>query len=262
MSHYKAESPKEKRKLPDFVWVIIGVSFSVSLFIACIGGIMFAFLKGVPWMEDNILPISQNLFWFNLMIFMPVALILVIPRELRMHAATALYCVTMLFGLTLWVWSFILVGKLLSIGWIVVGLLFAGVGVVPLAAIAAAIRGHWGIVWQIILIVGLLAAFRGWSLYLLDTVANRSELENIGDNQRRLNNAAWLILAAFWLPYIGWLTVVPFYVCSLILCFSTVPTVRRRGRKLLLVGTGMYLAVIVGGVTVGYFFPSLLTHFS
>jgi len=47
-----------------------------------------------------------------------------------------------IFGVYCWFYSFLLAGQSLGTVWVIIGLLFGGVGVIPLAIIGSLIR-HW-----------------------------------------------------------------------------------------------------------------------
>src|SRR5438093_338216 len=67
------------------------------------------------------------------------SLLLLLPRSFirsaRGIAGLILFTCSFLHGITCWLYSFVATLRLLGTGWLIAGLLFAGVGVLPLALI-------------------------------------------------------------------------------------------------------------------------------
>ena len=83
-----------------------------------------------------------------------IGAVLVLPlyafRRTRGFVALVLWLFTRVLGLTLWVWSLLV--ALVLWGWwaVVTGILLAGVGIVPVALLAACFEGHWGVFFQML----------------------------------------------------------------------------------------------------------------
>jgi hypothetical protein len=54
-----------------------------------------------------------------------------------------------------------------GIGWLIAGIIFIGLGVVPVAFIALAVHGQWGIMGEQTLTLIVIFAFRSLGLYLM-----------------------------------------------------------------------------------------------
>ena len=70
-------------------------------------------------------------------------------------------------GLHLWMLSFIVTYRTLGVVWLFVGLVLAGVGVIPLAYIGDAVRGLWWETPQLFLALALAVAPRLFGAWLL-----------------------------------------------------------------------------------------------
>ena len=71
-------------------------------------------------------------------------------RGTRGFAAVALMLSSYIFGFTTWLFSAAVTFGLLGWFWLIVGLLFAGLGVAPLGIIAAIIKGYGSVAWGIV----------------------------------------------------------------------------------------------------------------
>jgi len=63
--------------------------------------------------------------------------------------------------------------SLAGVFWIIVGLLFAGLGVIPIAMIAAALNAQWSIAGQMLLGVIVVLALRAIGTFLVESDARR-----------------------------------------------------------------------------------------
>ena len=86
----------------------------------------------------------------------------------RTFAGKTLRFFSYLLGFTAWIWGFS-VTYLIWGGWAVAaGIFFFGVGVVPMALVAASLEGLWATVGQMVVIVALLYGTRVMAIHLLD----------------------------------------------------------------------------------------------
>jgi hypothetical protein len=88
-----------------------------------------------------VLPILETLFQYTLAISIIILLPLALFHKTRGWSGVGLYIASYIFGLSLWVWSFLLVYQFWGILGIVIGLILAGIGVVPIAFLAI-LFGH------------------------------------------------------------------------------------------------------------------------
>ena len=79
----------------------------------------------------------------------PICLIVSVFRRARSFAAFGLLLISCLLGLGVWLLSLVLADELAGAFWTIMGLCLAGVGIVPVAFIAALLRTEWAQAIQI-----------------------------------------------------------------------------------------------------------------
>lgn len=93
-------------------------------------------------------PIFGIAFLIVLFVLIPLGLV----RKTRRFAATVLFIASYIFGATVWLFSVGIAFALLGWFWLIVGLLLAGIGVVPVAFFGALFNGESGIAFMGILL--------------------------------------------------------------------------------------------------------------
>jgi len=118
--------------------------------------LLIALFKKMEWIATVLLPISG---WVGViaLLFVPLLLLLGIPRVVRPWAGLGLILVSYAVGISLWLWCLVLAYILGGVFWMIVGICFGGIGVVPIAAIAALLNGEWLILVE--LVVGVIVVF-------------------------------------------------------------------------------------------------------
>jgi hypothetical protein len=129
-----------KEWLKNMGWSIIGLVIFIVIPVLLAG----AFLLGATWLSLKALPwlylASYLAFGFTLFILLP----LTIFRRTRAFAGSGLIIASYIFGLNLWCFSFILTLALWGFAAVIIGLMIAGVGVVPVALLATGFNAEWG----------------------------------------------------------------------------------------------------------------------
>jgi hypothetical protein len=131
--------------------------------------IILAFVKGGIWMNDTISPfLVTALGWlsFTLCVFGGLSSIFRYARAFG-GAVMLLSSTGMLFSV--WVDSLV-IAKVAGSIWLIVGVVLAGFGVIPVAIVAAIINQAWFVVLEIVLTVVIALAFRFGSFAILETV--------------------------------------------------------------------------------------------
>jgi hypothetical protein len=122
-------------------------SFNGCLVVIC-GIIVMLFLlvlaiQGGAWLAGKILPalpiFSELVLAADILIFLPLAIF----RTTRKLAGDGLYVSSYAFGVTLWIWAFLLAYTIWGALAVIIGLFLVGVGVVPIAMLATAFAGQW-----------------------------------------------------------------------------------------------------------------------
>lgn len=110
-------------------------------------------LRGVVWASDKFLPWLMTASEVAITICVFVLLPLCIFRKSRPWAGVAFVYASLLFGLVLFAWSCVFVVSIWGYGGLVVGLFFAGVGVVPVALLASLVHADWAALAQLLIMV-------------------------------------------------------------------------------------------------------------
>jgi len=128
--------------------------FIISL--AILAGILLLFnifIRGGVWVADRILP---DLIYFSIIV-LAFDVIICLPLSFfdktKEFAGKGFLYSSYFFGAVLWLWSLVIAFNLW--GWvaIVIGLLLFGVGVVPIAFLAALFAGLWSTLGYLILLL-------------------------------------------------------------------------------------------------------------
>jgi len=129
--------------------------------------LLLAFFKSIRWIADVILPISA---WVGVVALavVPVFLLLAIPRRTRGWAGLGMTISSYALGFSIWMWALVVAYWMAGVFWMIVGLCFAGVGVVLVAIIAAGLRGEWLVFLQLVGGVVIVYLTRFFGAYLID----------------------------------------------------------------------------------------------
>jgi len=112
------------------VWIIIGLAGLTLLFSPKI-------------VEQNIYPVVAKINGVTFIVCIGF-LVMIIFRRLRPWAGLGLTFASYVFGFGWWVLSYIITVKTLGLFWLVIGVMFMGIGVLPLAFIGIIIRSIAG----------------------------------------------------------------------------------------------------------------------
>jgi hypothetical protein len=141
---------------------ILGICILVG-----VGFLAVMFLTGGVWLGERVYPWLIVITAIALFVTILVLLPLSIFRHTRAFAGGGIYIASFVFGLTLWVWSLLTSYTLWGIGGVVVGLLFAGVGIVPIAILANLFHGLWSMVGELLLVTAITFGTRFFGIYLM-----------------------------------------------------------------------------------------------
>jgi hypothetical protein len=118
--------------------MLIGVAILIILIL-----VVFVFIYGGAWVSSKLLP------WFSIFTWVAFALVVfaflpfAIPKRTRGFASVAILISSYVFGATLWMEGFLLTLALWGVWAVIVGLFIAGIDVVPIAMLAALLKGMW-----------------------------------------------------------------------------------------------------------------------
>lgn len=126
---------------------------ALMLAIAAVGiAIVIAFILGGVWVSKHLLPwltvISFVVFAIVIFVLLPLA----IPRATRGFSSISMLIASYVFGATLWMFGLLLTYFTWGVVAVIIGLVFFGVGVVPVALLATLFKGMWGPFFTLILL--------------------------------------------------------------------------------------------------------------
>jgi hypothetical protein len=128
--------------------------------------LVLTFMKGGVWVGEKLFPslslISKVALLCIAIVFIPLAAF----SRTRAIAGLGIFAASYAFGLMLWVWSLILTYKLWGIFAVILGLFFAGVGIVPIAILATLFNAQWSTLGELLLLMIFVPVSRSFGLYL------------------------------------------------------------------------------------------------
>ena len=160
----------------DFLKSIGRIIIGIGIFLGIIFLAMF-FIKGGVWLGAIVLPwlsiIMRLVFILNVIIFLPLGIF----KKTRSVSAFGFVMSSFVYGLTLWFWALLLTCLIWGTRAVFIGLLIAGVGVVPIAVLATALNGQWAVTGEIILFLVLTYGSRMLGFYFAEKVDDVNNYE-------------------------------------------------------------------------------------
>jgi len=147
-----------------------------ALWIAfAIFGILVAifFINGGIWLSEKLLPILSVVSTYTLLICISILVPLSIFQPTRIVSGGGLAIASYVFGASLWMSSLLLTYELWGVTGVLIGLVFAGVGVVPIALLATAFKGMWPIFFELLLAIVATFGSRLLGYYVLEKYESR-----------------------------------------------------------------------------------------
>jgi hypothetical protein len=131
----------------------------------------------VEWMSRIFFTWIQRGVSITVVLWILVVLPMLLFRKARPVAVSILLYSSLYTGFACWWFSFIVSYNLFGGVGLLIGLLIAGIGVVPLAIFGLAINGQWLGFWNLILAVGLVFGPRALAGFAMYRHAAREEAE-------------------------------------------------------------------------------------
>ncbi len=135
----------------------------------CFVALMFLcvlILHGVAWVIERVIPWVLAAAYLAAFVGFVVLLPLSFFHRTRAFSANGILLVSYVLGIWTWCYAFVVTYNLWGVPGIIIGFLLAGVGIVPIAIIAAMFRGEWWIVFDLLLYAGLTFGSKLYSTYL------------------------------------------------------------------------------------------------
>jgi hypothetical protein len=140
----------------------------LAIFLA-VCSVPLVFIKGAMWASDNLLPPLITVGWYALAVDLVLLLPLSMFRRLRAFTGAGMFLSSFLFGLITWLSGFVITYMLWGIWAVIIGVVFIGVGVVPMALLATLLKGLWGGFLPLLVLVVLTFGLRGGGLLIAES---------------------------------------------------------------------------------------------
>jgi hypothetical protein len=148
--------------------------------------VVMIFVRDARWLYERVyhpyVTPCVALCFFSLV---PIAVLLMAFRKTRAVGGISLYLLSLFFGFTLWFYSLMVAGSH-GPGWVIGGLLMAGIGVVFTAIISAAVWRDWAIAGSILLVAAVIFVARMVGLFIAE---RQFEKDEEADRKEEPNNA-------------------------------------------------------------------------
>jgi hypothetical protein len=136
-------------------------------------------LRGAAWVIDKALPwvffVAICAFCLSLIVFLPLSFF----RRTRSVSAVCFLLASYLIGLWTWCYGFEVAFDIWGTTGIIVGMLLGGVGVFPVAVLAAMFRAEWWIVFDLFVYLAITFGLRFYSIFLNEKVQRRAREEEL-----------------------------------------------------------------------------------
>jgi hypothetical protein len=123
-----------------------------------VGGMVWVSAKALPWLDYA----GQIAFDICVLVLLPLALF----RKTRVLAGIGFYIASFVFGIFLAAFSCVVAFQIWGFVGLVFGLIFLGVGVVPVAFLATLFHAEWHLFWEIVIGIALTFGSRALGIRL------------------------------------------------------------------------------------------------
>jgi len=164
--------------------VIGGLAILAAL--VFVGGV---FILGAEAVSEKALPFfgiaTVLAIVFCLVIFLPLSIF----RATRIVPIWGFFIASYVFGVYTWMFSFLVTFSLWGVGGVFVGLCLAGIGIFPLAIIAAALHALWSTVGNLAFGIVITCGTRIFSFYLATTLDRAAKQAEVAGNVKEEEGA-------------------------------------------------------------------------
>lgn len=166
------------KKIKELSQTFFGIAIAIAILFVIIlifkGGIALADMV-LPWIQW----VSGFVFLINVIVFLPMSFF----KKTRTASAVAFYLSSYVYGMELWIRSLLITYVLWGGFWVVVGLLFGGVGVLPMSLLATLFNGEWMVFFALLLGAAMTYGSRILANYLdhksTEDQLNRSDVPQV-----------------------------------------------------------------------------------
>lgn len=144
---------------------------AILLWLVIIAGCLFVvalFFVGAEWLSLHLLPWLLHACVFATAILFLILLPLSLIRRARNFTGVTILLISYLFGISVWMEGLLITLTTWGVVPVIIGLCFAGVGVVPIGMLAALFHGMWGPLLDLILLLALTFGCRFFAIWIAD----------------------------------------------------------------------------------------------
>lgn len=135
--------------------------------------------RGMVWASDKLMPwlitASSIALIVCIFIFLPMSAF----RRSRPWAGVGYYYASFVFGIMLFAYSCLFAVFAWGYGALAIGLIFAGVGVIPVAVLAAIFHAEWSVLWELVSGIVLTFGTRAFGVWLIYKAERAAEAERL-----------------------------------------------------------------------------------
>jgi hypothetical protein len=147
------------------ICVLVAIWAVIDIFLY---GVAYVSAKLIPWLIDA----AYLAFFIDLLLLLPLSFF----RRSRVFSCFGFMACSYAFGICGWVFGFLVSYSLWGFLGLAIGLFIFGVGVVPVAMVAAAFHGSWNVVWELLALIILTFGTRAYAMHLA-AKADQDEFE-------------------------------------------------------------------------------------
>jgi hypothetical protein len=152
----------------------VGITFGGLLVMAALFGLAMVFIVGATAVSMWVMEWVPVVFWSSLLIaFFILGPLSLIPPA-RFIAAIGLVIASFVFGATMWCSGVVFTYDVWGTTGVIIGLTFAGVGIVPVAMLAELFLGEWEVLLGFVVLIVLTFALRLLGFWLAKKVDERA----------------------------------------------------------------------------------------
>lgn len=151
----------------------IGIGGLVAMLIMV--AIPIIFLFGMTRVSMNVLPWLMPAFFWTLAVCVFLLGPLALLTKTRGFAASGFLLSSYVFGAILWVWALLLTFDLWGMFAVVIGILFLGVGIVPVALLAVIFHAEWSSLGDLAIMIVSTFGFRILAVWLGEKARRESQ---------------------------------------------------------------------------------------
>ena len=159
-----------------------GLGGGAIVLLVVVGGLFLMVLmaRGMVWAADKAMPWlvkASVITTLSCVVLLPLCIF----RKTRGFAGVVYVYSSYVFGLMLWAYSCLFVVFAWGYGALIVGLMFAGIGVVPMALVAALFHAEWSVLAELVVSVVLTFGTRIFGIWLTTPSKQEREEEVLAD---------------------------------------------------------------------------------